>query len=263
VSVPASSVSDLRGRGIVITRPAGQSGTLARLVERHGGCPILFPVISILPVDDPTRVNRIIDALETFDFAIFISPNAVERGMAAIRARRSLPSSVQMVAIGGASARALRERGVSSVVAPRARSDSEALLELPELTEVHGKRIAIFRGEGGRAFLGDTLTGRGASVEYAECYRRAKPDVNVDELVASWSATAVAGVVATSSEGLRNLADMLGEAGRERLSRTTLFVPHPRIAATASELGLTSVVVTAPGDDGIVERIVRHFSAAG
>jgi uroporphyrinogen-III synthase len=258
-----STTQDLQGRGIVITRPAGQADTLARLIESHGGRPIVFPAIDILEPGDPARVNALIDALDTFDSAIFISPNAVERGMAAILARRTVPPALRMVAIGGASARALREHGVTSVIVPRARSDSEALLELPELTDVRGRRIAIFRGEGGRALLGDTLKARGATVEYVECYRRIRPDADVAGLVESWSSQGIAGVVATSSEGLRNLHEMLGEGGRERLAAATLFVPHPRIAATASELGLSSVVLTPPGDEGIAEGIIRHFSATG
>ena len=165
-----------------------------------------------------------------------------------------------MIAIGGATARALGEHGVSSVVAPRTRFDSEALLELPELSDVGGRRIVIFRGQGGRAFLGDTLTARGASVEYAECYRRIKPDTDVTDLLHAWAAQAIAGVVATSSEGLRNFHEMIGEAGRDRLTATPLFVPHSRIAATAAELDLRCVVLTPPGDEGIVSGVVRHFS---
>lgn len=255
-----ATVSGLGGRAILVTRPAGQADTLARLIESVGGRAIVFPAIAICDVRDPSRVNALIDALDTFDAAIFISPNAVERGMAAITARRAMPAALQVIAIGSASARALRDRGVASVVAPRTKSDSEALLELPELSQVQGKRIAIFRGEGGRAFLGDTLKARGATVEYVECYRREKPDVDVAGLARSWTREGIAGVVATSSEGLRNLHEMLDESGRSRLAATTLFVPHPRIAETASELGLASVVVTASGDEGIAAGIAQHFS---
>jgi uroporphyrinogen-III synthase len=99
-------------------------------------------------------------------------------------------------------------------------------------------------------------------VEYAECYRRVRPESDASRLLASWSAETISGVVATSSEGLRNLCEMIGEAGHSRLSTTTLFVPHPRIAATAAELDLTCVVLTKPGDEGIVDGVVQHFSGA-
>jgi uroporphyrinogen-III synthase len=252
----------LEGRGIVITRPAEQGAVLAQSIESYGARAILFPVIRILDVADPTRLNALIDRLETFHAAIFISPNAVNRALAAIRARRTLPPKLTMIAIGGGSARALRENGVGTVVLPRERYDSEALLELPELADVNGKSIVIFRGEGGRPLLGDTLAARGAQVEYAECYRRLKPSGNAARLTQAWSRDEIDAVVATSSEGLRNLNEMLDPSDRERLAKTPLFVPHTRIAATAHELGLGSVFVTAPGDDGITESLLRHFTAA-
>jgi uroporphyrinogen-III synthase len=64
----------------------------------------------------------------------------------------------------------------------------------------------------------------------------------------------------TSSEGLRNLYEMLGETGQRQLAHYALFVPHPRIASTARELGLSSVVVTDPGDMGLATGIANHFT---
>ena len=66
----------------------------------------------------------------------------------------------------------------------------------------------------------------------------------------------------TSSEGLRNLLEMLGERGRDYALRTPLFVPHPRIAETANELGVRKVVVTGPGDEGLLTGLSASFSIA-
>jgi uroporphyrinogen-III synthase len=108
--------------------------------------------------------------------------------------------------------------------------------------------------------LRETLEARGARVEYAECYRRVRADADVGALVAAWDRGEVDALVATSSEGLRNVYEMLGAEGRDRLVRTPLFVPHPRIAATARELGLTEIVVTASGDEGLAKGLAAHFS---
>lgn len=250
----------LDGRGIVITRPLEQGRALAALIEREGGRAIAFPVIDILDVADASKLNALIDRLDAFDAAIFISPNAVTKAMQAISARRALPAGLRIAAIGAASARELERRGVEQVIVPKARFDSEALLDLPELEDVAGKRIAIFRGDGGRPVLGDTLKARGAIVEYAECYRRVKPTAEVTPLLDAWARGEIDGVVATSSEGLRNLHAMLGDAGRAALAATPLFVPHPRIAQTARELGLARVVVTASGDEAITTAIAKHFA---
>jgi uroporphyrinogen-III synthase len=97
-------------------------------------------------------------------------------------------------------------------------------------------------------------------VTYAECYRRTKPKADVAPLLKAWAKGEIDAVIATSSEGLRNFHEMLGAAGREALAGTPLFVPHPRIAAAARELGLPEAVVTASGDEAIVAGIVSRFA---
>ena len=250
----------LAGRGIVITRPVAQAQPLARLIEALGGRPILFPVIEIVDVPDRTAVNALIDRLDTFDIAIFVSPNAAMQAMAAIRARRELPPVLAVVAIGGGSARELERQGVRSVVAPISRSDSEAVLELPLLHDVRGKHIAIFRGMGGRELLREALSERGGIVEYGECYQRVRPGVDVRPLIEALRLGTAEAFVCTSSEGVQNLYEMLGSAGQPLLRRTAVFVPHPRIAAAAGRLGIERVIVTDRGDEGIVRTLRGHFS---
>jgi uroporphyrinogen-III synthase len=122
--------------------------------------------------------------------------------------------------------------------------------------------VVIFRGAGGREALAETLRARGATVEYAECYRRVRPEFDAAPLLEAWARKGVDAVTVTSSEGLRNFADMIGPAGRERLPATPLFVPHPRIAEAAHELGVRKVIVTGPGDDGMLTGLTAYFAAA-
>lgn len=260
MSTPTAARHGLTGRGVIVTRPAEQSDGLAKCVEREGGKAIVFPVIAIEDVADRERLMRTVDRLDDFDLAIFISPNAVAKGMAAITGRRAFPARLVAAAIGPGGARELKRRGIERVLVPPARFDSEGLLDLPELKHVAGKHIAIFRGEGGRAALGETLALRGARVTYAECYRRVKPKADVTPLVEAWGRGEVHAVIATSSEGLRNFHEMLGDEGRAALARTPVFVPHPRIKDAAHALGIAEAFVTAAGDEAIVAGIVSHFA---
>ena len=145
---------------------------------------------------------------------------------------------------------------------PAVRFDSEALLDMAELDRIHvaGKRIIIFRGDSGRELLGEMLRKRGAFVEYAECYRRVRPEAEIAPLLAAWKRGEMNAVTVTSSEGLRNLWEMVGDSGRTWLENTPLFVSHERIAEVAWKLGFNRVLVTAVGDDGLVAGLQDYFS---
>ena len=254
--MPSQSLS---GRTIVVTRPAQQAQSLARLIEDAGASAFLFPAIEIRDVEDIGPFTRLIDRLDEFDLAVFISPNAIERALRLIQGRRKLPPQLKIAAIGGGSVKALERHDVTGVIAPQGRYDSEALLERSEIAGA--RRVVIFRGEGGREHLGDALSARGAAVEYAECYRRVKPALDPAPLLQAWSGGGIHAVTATSSEGLRNFAEMIGAPGRERLQSTPVFVPHPRIAEAARALEIRAVIVTGPGDEGVLEGLNAFFSA--
>jgi len=250
----------LAGRGIVVTRPAAQARQLAGLILVAGGNPVLFPVLEILDASDLQPLHALIDRLDEFDMAIFISPSAVNKAMNLITARRSLPSRLRIAAIGRGSSRELKHFGVSEVIAPTRKFDSEALLELPELAAVADKRVVIFRGDGGRELLGDTLVARGAVLEYAECYRRGKPKTDAAPLLKAWARNELHAIVVTSSEGLRNLFDIVGKLGQAWLRKTPVFVTHAQIASTARELGLTVIVEAGPGDEELAAGLAQYFS---
>jgi uroporphyrinogen-III synthase len=247
------------GISVVVTRPSHQAAGLASRIGAAGGYAILFPVIEIGDVENPRTLHALIDRLHEFDLAIFVSPNAVARALPAITARRALPPQLALAAIGPGSVKELARFGATTVLAPTGRFDSEALLELPQLWELRGKRVVIFRGEGGRELLGETLQGRGAFVEYAECYRRTKPAGDPAPLIAALQRNELAAITATSSEGLRNLVDLVDRSSVPLLLKTPLFAPHPRIAQTARELGFAVVQMTAPGDEGLLNGLVEYF----
>ncbi len=253
----------LAGRRIVVTRPAGQAAHLAEALARHGARPVLFPVLEIRDLADPTPLLDLAIRLDDYDLAVFVSPNAVSRSLAVILSRRAWPAGLMAATMGLSSERELARFGIADVIAPRHRFDSEALLDLPELRGVAGKRIVIFRGDAGRELLGDTLSERGARVDRVACYRRARPKLDPAPLLALWTRGELDAVTVTSSEGLRNLFDMVGPLGQAWLRKTPLFVPHARIAAQAQALGLTRVVATGPADDGLVAGLIDFFIRHG
>ena len=177
--------------------------------------------------------------------------------------RRSWPAGLRVAALGKSSERELASQGIHEVISPSLRFDSEALLELPELIDVRGKRVIIFRGDGGRELLGETLKARGATIEYVTCYRRSQPQLDPAPLLKLWEEGQLDAVTLTSSEGLRNFFEMVGHLGQAWLKKTPAFVPHARIAEQAQALGLIKVIATGPGDDGLLAGLMQYFASYG
>lgn len=250
----------LAGRRIVITRPLGQATHLAEALAERGAHPVLFPVLAIAPIDDATPLLEVARRLEQFDLAVFVSPNAVHHALSAILSRRAWPAGLPAATVGKSSERELARYGIAQVIAPSDRFDSEALLELPPLRTMTGKRVIIFRGDGGRELLGETLAARGAQVEYLSCYRRSRPALDPAPLLKLWSDGTLDAMTVTSSEGLRNLHAMVGKLGQAWLKKTPTFVPHARIAEQATALGLQSVILTGPGDAGLLDGLMQYFA---
>lgn len=249
----------LGGIGVLVTRPREQAQHLATLISQAGGVPVLFPALEIQPVGETDALNRLIDRLDQFHWAIFISPTAVEQAMNRVRARRPWPDTLNIAAVGKGSARTLRQFGFQHILAPEGKADSEALLALPEMDNVAGLKVVIFRGEGGRELLGKTLADRGAEISFAECYRRALPNNEVVPVLQRWARGEVGAVTVTSRETLHNLFDLLGKLGQQWLKTTPLFVIHERIAAAAGELGVSQAIVAGPDDEALVEGLIDWF----
>lgn len=234
----------MRGRGILVTRPREQAAGLAQLIEQAGGRAHLFPAIEIQDLPPPEALAR----LQQFDLAVFVSPTAVSKVMARLHA---WPHALRAAAVGAGTRRELERHGVTRVISPQEGADSEALLKQPELQQVTGRRVVIFRGEDGRALLGDALRERGAQVEYAACYRRTRPQGSKVPQREETDAITV-----SSAEGLENLFEMLDA---EFLRATPLFASHPRIAEAARARGVRQVVTTGTSDEQMLDGLVAYF----
>ena len=58
---------------MLVTRPAHQAKRLCELIEVRGGQAVLHPVLEITEPEDPAVLAHIIERLDDFDIAIFIS----------------------------------------------------------------------------------------------------------------------------------------------------------------------------------------------
>lgn len=247
----------LNGVGIAVTRPADQAKKLAALITEAGGTPILFPLIEITALDDYNQFESVIDQIRDYDWAIFISSNAVQNGMPRL-IKHGIPRNLKFAAIGPVTSKELHNFNVTNILSPKDRFDSESLLALPEMQAVKGKKIMIFRGVGGREILGESLKNRGAQVTFAECYQRKNPQADCAVLAQLYSDKKLHSIVVTSSEAMRHLLDLAGDA--EWLRHITLFVNHDRIAESPLQMGFKVVVAEALGDEAMITLVTQHLA---
>ena len=243
---------------VLVTRPAHQAQGLCDLIHAQGGQVLLFPVLDIAEPEDPSRLLTIINRLDDFDIAIFISANAVSQGMGLILAQRALPPHLKLATVGMRTAKELEQFGLCADICPSEKFNSEALLALEEMQDVRDKSIIIFRGEGGREFLADTLKQRGAHVEYAEVYRRTRPEVDDKALLRPLERGEIDVVTVTSNDGLRNLFDMAGPRRQQHLRQLPLVVISERMVELAQEFGFKRppTVSKEACDEALVEAII-------
>jgi uroporphyrinogen-III synthase len=254
----------LRNVGVVITRPRAAAEALAAALEREGARPIVFPALAIEDIAPSGALQAALALLPRAALAIFVSANAVRKGLEAATRGGPWPGEVRVAAIGDATAEALRNSGFKDVISPPDRHDSEALLGLAPLQRevLQGCDVVVFRGEGGRERLREELVARGARVAYAECYRRVRPVSDARPLVEAWRRGEVQAVSALSAETLENFVAMLGAANAGLLAHATLVVPHEAIGRHRDARHFARVLVAPHGTEGFIDTLSTLQAAA-
>ncbi len=236
----------LQGLTVLVTRPDTRQQELQQAIEAAGGRCVAFPLLAIEPVSEQSardKLRRQVENLDQFDLLIFISTNAAAFGGELIDSYwPQFPVGVAVLAVGPTTAEAVRDRLACEVSSSENGMASEDLLELPALKNVEGKKIALFRGVGGRELLATTLRERGAQVDYFEVYRRITVDYPNEALVNEIEAAGVNVITAFSGESLNRLLELAREpAQRSTLLALSLIVPSQRVADMATAEGFTSV----------------------
>jgi len=218
-------LNQLKNRWIAITRPAHQAGRLIKKLESNGARVIPFPLLEIVEPKAPHLLQQQLSNLGRFDTAIFISPNAVERALKYIS--KAQLKSLKIAAVGKKTALSLHNNGLTVDYFPDKLFNSEALLALDAMQLVKNQHIIIFRGEGGRDLLRDTLRQRGASVTYRNVYARRCPADNIGLLKQHYHQQKLDIIVLTSGESLQHLLRLANN--EEWISHVPLLVGSKRI----------------------------------
>ncbi|MFW9610648.1 MAG: uroporphyrinogen-III synthase [Fluviibacter sp.] len=256
-AAPTGQSLPLRGKRILVTRPEGQADKLLSGICALGGQAAHIPFLAIEPCADPVGLAHMAHQLSDYRACLFISVNAVQCAWPGL-VPDGWPKTLAAAAVGPGTVRALRARGVSEVIVPASRFDSEGLLAEPFFAEsqCRGRAFALIRGDGGRDLLAQTLRARGATrVDEVAVYRRCLHPEALSRL-AEWlqagSHSLADMILISSSESLQRVMAVATATIATRLRQTPLLVPHPKIADCARALGFSSICISDGGDDGLL-----------
>ena len=226
---------------ILVTRPSPAGEELVSRLRTLGQVAWSFPLIEFSPGRELATLASRLSALTELQ-----------------QQEKSWPSLPRYFAIGRTTALALHTVSGFNIHYPLDREISEVLLQLPELQNIAGKRALILRGNGGRELIGETLTARGADVDFCECYQRSAKYYDGAEEARRWQSRGVTTVVVTSGEMLQQLWTLIPQWYREHwLLRCRLLVVSERLAHLARELGWQDIKVADNADNDALLRALQ------
>lgn len=239
---------------VLVTRPGQQGLSLCEQLSKVGVSNLHHPLIHIQPGEHLTGLeNRIADV----DIIIAVSQHAVEASHRFLsQLSLTWPSQPIYLAVGQKTAHVLSKVSQQKVHYPEI-SDSEHLLNLDVLQNVTNKSILILRGNGGRELIFDTLSARGAYVEYREVYKRENLAFRSDLLVPFWQDKNINQLVITSSGQLDYFISQFNQQQRDWLFTLHLYVPSERIAQQAREVGFKVVTNTFSASNPVLLAALR------
>jgi uroporphyrinogen III methyltransferase/synthase len=258
----------LFGTRVLVTRSREQATELADLLTGLGADPVVAPMIRIVPPEDRAPLLRAASSVNTFDWVVFTSANAVDALMQAVVETggdvRSLKGPL-LCAVGSATAEQLARYGIKVDLVPseyRAEALAGALAAQGSLDEV---RVLLPRADIGREVVAESLRAGGALVTEVVAYRNVLDEVTDGgpDIYRMLLDRELDVVTFTSASAVRNFAKIYGtEQAVDLLSKTVVAVIGPVTAEAAARLGIpVHVQPTTYTVPALVEAIVRHVTA--
>ncbi len=256
-------------KGIWISRPQKRALPLAKALQQHNLVPHIKPAMCIGNIVTGQSLQTFLQSPQTFDLAIFVSEEAVQRLQKKLRKlppncffKSSDSSPIAALAIGDATKTALSKLPIFDVQ-NEIGGDSQTILNLPYLnpTAIAGKQIAVFGGESEKPdslspTLCTTLRQRKATVSAIALYRRLPP--HADDSMEKLAATDMLHAAISYSGDTAAYMLAMTAPNNHWLLQLPLFVIHPHIAAAAKKMGYQNIQLAA-ADSGEMAASIADY----
>lgn len=251
------STSALAGKRIVITRPRHKADSFADKLREHGAIPVLMPTIAIQPPGDPVPLDAALRDLARYDWAIFTSANTVTHIWARFDALDAHPAPdawPRVAAIGPATAKALRKRGIEPALVPAEHVAEALFAALADRAPLRGARVLLPQGDLARPVLADLLRGAGADVTAVIAYENVPPEIDPDALAVPLDA-----ITFTSPSTAQNFAAQFDDPFTV-IGDARIACIGPVTADAVRALGFPVHIVAEPHTvNGLVSALIAAF----
>lgn len=261
-----STVKPFEGMRIVLTRPDGENARLGDRLAALGAEVLAIPLIEIRPRLDRERVAEVFREFSSYEWLLFTSRNGVihfmETFLKAFQDIRSL-GFVRIGAIGKGTEEALANYFLKADLVAEvstARGLAEALQAEQSLDNV---KVLVVAGNRNTSDLADQLWEARAIVDTLQVYATELRDLADDPIAARFrekGADAVVFASASAVEGFGEQARHLSLKKGARIPALCSFGPSTTARMKAAGIPV-AVQSDEPGLDGMVEAMVRHFTA--
>lgn len=247
---------------ILLTRPQHQVSGLVAALTQVGASVLVFPTLTIHAIEDPESLNSSLQALDTFDWFLFVSPNAVQHALPLIQTHHALENlTAQWGAVGAGTTDELKKFDVHNALYPTHGVGAQALLDVLDEHLLNHKKVAVFKGDSENQILEDGLKARGAQVTDIICYERKRATDDPTPLVHAIQNDHIQAIVSTSGDGLKALVDLAPETLQSKLTDIPLMVVSDRIHGIAETLGFQHIFQAQnASDEAIVDCVLAWHS---
>jgi len=250
----------LFGARVLVTRTREQaSGLVARLREL-GAIPLEFPAIATEPLTDTATLDAALRNVPDHGWVVFTSQNGVNAvldRLAGLDMDLRTFAGIRIVAVGPATARTLRSRGLRADLVPETYSGA-GVIQAMTANGVGGTRVILFQPDIAPPDLEDGLRSAGANVTRIAAYQNVAGPGRRAELE-RLLANGVDAVTFTSSSTVTSLAVAL-DGDRSPLDGALIVSIGPMTSAAAREAGLqVDVEAEQHTIDGLVDALCAAF----
>jgi len=254
----------LFGKRIVVTRSRAQASEFIEQLEGFGAEAIEMPTIKIADPEDFRPLDTAIDDIESFNWIVFTSVNAVGRFVDRLLQRgrdiRDL-KGVKICAIGSATADEIRSYKLRVDLIPPKYVAESIIESLQTSGEIKGKRFLLPRADIARSLLPDEIAKLGGEAIEVDVYRTVLEEEADQQVIERLLSGEIDLVTFTSSSTVRNFAQLVGQDRLDQIKSKTRFASiGPITTQTAKELGIPIHIEASQHDiPGLVEAILAFL----